>query len=334
MKQTALKLMHSGGAFAPFRFLNRNKVLILMYHRFAERAGGVSIAAADFESHLKYLNQHYNVVSLSEAVSQFRENGKAKKRTAVITIDDGYNDAYFVALPLLRKYAMPATLFVVTDFLDQNIWLWTDKLRYVLLNTQKPACEYQSGEKLITLQLTDRRSRFQVAGAINSCLKRIDNNEKDKAIEELAHSLQVSIPEIPTAEFAALNWDQARELEHGDVEIGSHTHTHPILTQIQPDRVRWELRKSKSRAEEMLQHEITLFCYPNGVSDDEIRTETKSSGYTSAVSAKPGLNGPKDDLFALRRIAADHDLPHFAQNTSGFEGLKNVFRFARSSEVS
>ena len=334
MKQAALKLLHSSGAFAPFRFWNRNKTLILMYHRFAERGGGVPIAAADFESHLKYLKQHYSVVSLSEAVSQFRENGKAEKHTAVITIDDGYSDAYIVAFPLLRKYAMPATLFVVTDFLDQNIWLWTDKLRFVLLNTQKTVCEYQSGEKLIAFQLKDRRSRLEAAGTLNSCLKRIENNEKEKAIEALAQSLQVSVPKIPTAEFAALSWDQARELEHGGVEIGSHTHTHPILTQIQADRVRWELRTSKSRAEEMLQHEVTLFCYPNGVSDAEIRSETKSSGYTSAVSATPGLSGPQDDLFALRRIAAEHDLPHFAQNSSGFEGLKNSLRFARSSEIS
>jgi peptidoglycan/xylan/chitin deacetylase (PgdA/CDA1 family) len=329
MKQIALKLMHSSGAFAPFRFLNRHKTLILMYHRFSDREDGISTSASDFEAHLKYLKEHYNVLSLGQAVTKFRTNGNARARDAVITIDDGYRDAYKVALPLLRKYQMPATIFVVTGFLDRKVWLWTDKLRFALLETKKQVCEYQTRERLIKLELSDRRSRIEGAAKINSYLKNIPDEEKEEVIQELAQSLQVSAPESPPAEFEALTWDELRKLEEGGIEIGSHTHTHPILTQVALDRVGQELRTSKARLEEMLSHEVPLFCYPNGINNREIREETRVSGYKAAVTATPGFSGAEDDIFMLSRIAADPDLPHFVQNTSGFELFKNSVRTQR-----
>lgn len=284
------------------------------------------MSAEDFEHHLRYLKRHYKVVSLSSAVSQFQSDGKVPSHTAVITIDDGYRDAYEVAFPLLHKYQMPAAIFVVTDFLDHNIWLWTDKLRFVLIRTQKQHFEYQLGETFIKRELTDRRSRLDAAAVINSYLKSIGNNEKDKAIDELSRFFDVPIPEQPTTEFEPLKWDELRKLERGGIEIGSHTRTHPILTKIPLAQVRWELRTSKARMEEMLGHEVPLFCYPNGIHNSDIRQETRLSGYTSAVSASPGFCDAEDDLFALRRISAERDLPHFAQDTSGFEGFKNYLR--------
>src|SRR5215212_7889377 len=130
MKQTVLNLMQASGAFAPFRLANRSKALIVMYHRFTGHEDGQAISARTFKEQLDYLQARYRLVPLS-FIGEVIAGGKSlPPGLAAITIDDGYGDAYEIAFPLLRERRAPATLFVVTDFVDRKIWIWPDKVRY------------------------------------------------------------------------------------------------------------------------------------------------------------------------------------------------------------
>ncbi len=326
MKQTVLNLLQAAGVFAPFRVLNRDRLLIVMYHRFGEEGDGFSTTASAFDRQLRYLKQHYNVMPLSTVALHLARGVEILSRTAVITIDDGYRDAYSMAAPLLRKYQLPATVFVVTDFVDRKSWLWTDKLRVLTLETDAKLVELEIAGKVLRFELDGRKSRLEAAAQANSLLKQLPDNEKEVAIKLCSSSLGVTIPEIPTEEFEAATWDELREMEGLGIEIGSHTVSHPILTKIEAGRVRRELRDSKVRLENVLGHEVSLFCYPNGISSDLIKSEVSLAGYKCAVSATPGLNNRRADLFALRRVPAEHDFPHFVQGISGFEELKNSLR--------
>ncbi|MGH9936390.1 MAG: polysaccharide deacetylase family protein, partial [Blastocatellia bacterium] len=113
------------------------------------------------------------------------------------------------------------------------------------------------------------------------------------------------------------------------VEIGSHTLTHPILTNIGDERLVGELRDSKSRLEEVLGRRVDLFCYPNGDNDERVQHEVARAGYRAAVTVVSGFNQRGDDPLTLRRIHTERDLAHFLQSTSGFEQLKNHVRTLR-----
>jgi len=76
-----------------------------------------------FESHLQYLKQHYVVVSLREVAEYLASGRPLPKRAVVITFDDGYQDNYEVAFPLLKKYDLHATIFVVTGFINGELAL-------------------------------------------------------------------------------------------------------------------------------------------------------------------------------------------------------------------
>lgn len=96
-------------------------VPILCYHRFVPGAGTgggkMVVSAASFGAQLDWLARNdYHVVPLSRLSAFLRGRQALPKRTVVITIDDGYESVYRVALPLLRQYGFPATLFVYTDF--------------------------------------------------------------------------------------------------------------------------------------------------------------------------------------------------------------------------
>lgn len=92
------------------------EVVCFVYHRFGDdRYPSTNVSLAHFESHLAYLRQEgFQVLTLSDAARYLRSDEPPRK-TAVITIDDGYSSFYENGLPLLEKYKYPATLFINTE---------------------------------------------------------------------------------------------------------------------------------------------------------------------------------------------------------------------------
>jgi peptidoglycan/xylan/chitin deacetylase (PgdA/CDA1 family) len=323
MKKRILKTIYNFGGFAPFHWAMREKLLILTYHRFSLDEETGKISAREFENHLSYLKQNNRILPLAETIEHLKRGKTLPPHATVITIDDGYRDAFEIAFPILQKYELPAALYAVTDFIEGKIWLWTDLMRYVLLNTKSERVEISFGEtdKIETV-LHDKTKRLETANRINSRLKKMPNAEKEKMIEKIARDLAVEIPAAPTAEFAALNVREAREMDAGFVKIESHTMTHPILPNVERAALDFEMRGSKKRLEEILDREIKHFCYPNGSFDEAARQAAIDAGYESATTTDYGFNSLQSDRFLLHRIDAQSAIESFAQSVSGFEAVK------------
>ncbi len=317
--------MYRLGAFAPFQWANRDKVLILMYHGFSREPHPHKISASEFDAHLDYLGKHHRVLPLSDVID-FLQNGKTlPPNTAVITIDDGYADAYDIAFPLLKEKQTPATVYAVTDFLDGKCWLWTDLMRYVLLKTESKNISIGFENELIEAALGDDLQRLETAGRINSRLKKLPDDLKDKKIADLARSLGVEIPAKPSGDFAAITWEQAREMDAANVRIESHTVQHPILTNIAGGRLDVELKSSKKRLEEMLDRPVENFCYPNGSFNENVKNAVENAGYKSATTTNYGFNDRQMNRFLLNRIDARAAIANFAQSASGFEAFRGQY---------
>lgn len=324
MKDALVSLMHSAGVFAPFRMANRSKALILMYHRFSDNEDLVSTSARCFTEQLDYAADHYRIVPLSVLAGYVRKGVAVPSGLAVITIDDGYRDSFDIAYPILRERKIPATAFVVTDFVDQATWLWTDKVRYLTSRAASSLLEANIDEQSLRIELEGRISRLKGAQRVNAELKLIADEAKDDAIRRIAASLDVPLPDAPPAEFLPLTWEQVREMDSNGIEIGSHTVTHPILTRISRERLRYELCESRSRLESALGHKVELLGYPNGDHDATVQEEAARAGYKCAVTADYGLNNGHSNPLALKRIHTERDLAHFVKNTCGFEQFRHM----------
>lgn len=322
LKTRALNFLTRSNAFALARFLNRHRFPILMYHRFSRKEEFGKTSQTTFESHLNYLTKHYRLISLDELVEYGHKGESVPPRSVAITIDDGYRDFYDVAFPVLKKFDLPATLYVVTGFIDGKNWIWTDKARYICGNTAVKRCEIIIGGKKIELRLSDSHSRLEAAGSINSELKKMPDEEKDSMLLDFASRMGVTVPNLPSDEFGPLGWDKAREMLEDKIYIGSHTANHPILTNVSDDALEMELRMSKSTLEEKLQTASVHFCYPNGNVSKRERDAAEQAGYVSAVTTELRLCENGDDLFSLPRIDAEPEMHRFVQATSGFDRLK------------
>ena len=300
------------------------QAMILTYHRFGRQEGGVRISAQAFAQQLAYLKAHYRPVPLSQLAAWLSSDKPIPSRLAAVTIDDGYHDAYDVAFPLLRKYRVPATVFVVSDFVEGKRWLWTDQSRYLTARALASPSDFRRRRCSLELFLGSAASREAAAEKINAALKALPEDAVNDALQRLAKELDVPLPAQPPAQFASIDWEQAREMADGGVEIGSHTVTHPILPCLNNERLQEELRQSKTHIEAELRRKVESFCYPNGDYDSRALLEAASAGYQCAVTTESGWNDRQSNPLALRRIHGEYDLPHFVQSTSGFERVMST----------
>jgi peptidoglycan/xylan/chitin deacetylase (PgdA/CDA1 family) len=322
MKQGLLQMMSVTGMFDLFRLLNRNRALILTYHRFSANGYGEHTSAAAFNEQLAYLKAHYQVVPLSRIVERLSVNGSLPPGMAAITIDDGYSDSYEIAYPLLKRYGVPATIFLVTDFVERYVWMWTDKIRYITAQACPQGLAITIDGEPLRFELDDHGSRVAASERINAALKRLSEEMKEETIKELASLLDVIIPATPPDDFSAVSWEEVHEMARIGIEFGSHTLTHPILTNVGDEQLRQELTESRTHIEAVLRRRVDQFCYPNGNYNERVAREVARAGYGSAVTTVSGLVEAGDEPFTLRRIHTEFDLPHFLQSTSGFEQLK------------
>lgn len=327
MKQALLSVAAGSGAFMPFRVAHRREALIITYHRFAPAEGVPdTIAAPVLYAQLEYLTRHYQVVPLAWLADRLAAGTPPPGALAAITIDDGYDDVHDVALPVFRRFGVPATVFAVTGFLDDECWIWTDKTRHVLARTAEPRLDLTIAGRQMACTLETAGARRRAAARINRLLKAIPDDAKEAALATLAERLAVPLPGQAPPGMRPLTWQQARALLAAGIDIGSHTVSHPMLTLIDPRRLTRELADSRARLREELAAPVDLFCYPNGGVNPAVRGAVIQAGYRAAVTTVPGFNDAQTDAFGLRRIHTESDLPHFIQSTSGFEQFKARLR--------
>jgi peptidoglycan/xylan/chitin deacetylase (PgdA/CDA1 family) len=259
---------------------------------------------------------------LTEAVARICGGGKLPERSAVITIDDGYHDFYNIAFPVLKRFGVPATIYLVTEFVAGNCWIWTDKARYILSRTSTDKLAFEINGKAFDKVLGKAESRLALAALLNSELKELSDEEKEVRLDELSNHLNVSVPDHPPGEYSALSWDQTRGFGAEGIEIGSHTATHPILTNVDSARLECELNKSKTAIQTELGSDTIHFCYPNGNVSPRERHAAEAAGYASAVTTEIRLCENSEDPFLIPRIDAEPELHRLVQATSGFDRFK------------
>ncbi len=121
-----------------FWWASRHYVVpIMMYHHVnkIDPSRQDTVSPERFEWHMAYLKKHhFNVLPLGTLVQVIQEGKPLPRRSVVITFDDGYENNYVYAFPILKKYGFPATIFVITDVLNTKEYLTTAQMKEMLAN--------------------------------------------------------------------------------------------------------------------------------------------------------------------------------------------------------
>ncbi len=312
-------------ALAPVaRWATRQRPRILMYHRFGpDDPRKLDVAALDQQ--LGFLKRHFNVCPLRDIVARLRSGAAPDPSSVALTVDDSYADFGEYAYPVFRKHGIPVTIFVVSEFASGRLWFWWDAIRY-LVNTAE-AGEYRLDEPAtqFSLRLGAADSRNAAWSELAAISLSLAPEARDHYLSCLQDVFAITLPDAPTPEFAALDWNALQSLDPDIVEIGAHTRTHPILSQCDSDRILDEIAGSRHAIEAQLGRPVTSFCYPNGEPQDvdqRCMDAARYAGYESAVMACGGMVSGNANLFALERMSASHRHDEFASDVSGIAHLR------------
>ena len=325
----------AGRVGAPLaRAITQSPARVLMYHRFGP--GPRRLDAVAFERHLQYLVRHFEVRPLDEVARSLGSDRGVRRQPVALTVDDGYADFAEVAYPLLQRYGVPATVFVVTRFLDGNFWLWFDAVHYLVHHARATAAEVSLPSAHLTLDLSSAAARERAWSEIGEQCLRMDPATRQAAIDALETALDVPLPALPTGDYRAMSWEQLSRLDADLVTVGSHTRTHPVLSRCSDEYIGHEVSLSKQEVEERLGRLVTAFCYPNGQPEDYDRRcidAVRAAGYRCATVAH-GAVSPGADVYTLRRMAAPFDVAAFERAVDGVTQLADQWRAWRLGTAS
>jgi peptidoglycan/xylan/chitin deacetylase (PgdA/CDA1 family) len=108
--------------------LLHNAAVVVAFHRIddTEDPDGLTLGPDMFERYCRFFRRHFRVTSLGELVDRL-EQGRTVSRHLVLTFDDGYLDNYEHAAPVLERLGLPATFFVVTQWIGTDVVAWWDR---------------------------------------------------------------------------------------------------------------------------------------------------------------------------------------------------------------
>lgn len=290
-----------------------NRVSIYMYHGVTEAPlefeDWCFIDSSSFHWQLKALREHFDIVSLIEAVERLRRR-KIDRPTAVITLDDGFQNNYDVAYPIFQELGLPATIFVTTGFVDTDDTLWYCRLHRALAASTKKTLEWDG----IFFDLLAPGAKARVSAEIQARLKRFPQS---RLLEEvrcivlmLGDDPDDSIP--PESCYRMLSREAISVMARsGLIEFGAHTVSHAILSLLSTEERYNEIRPSVAAVQGLTGQPCRLFAYPNGLAQDYNEDSMKileACKIQAAVTAIDGFNDPETPLMELRRLGVGADL--------------------------
>ena len=300
--------------------LYRKHLSILMYHAVIRDPLHVPdwcfLDEQSFRKQIEYVKRHFQVVPLSEAIKRL-SSGSLDEPTLVLTFDDGYQNNYEVAFPILCQYDCPATIFLTTSFIDSDQMPAFCRLNLAMTRTSKRSLQWKG----TSYDLSTPVAKSQASIALHQVLKASHPNAIDSLVTDIARSLEAD----PDRKFDSaspyhiLRTDGIQKMvKSGLISFGGHTHNHTILSRLSPIEQQQEIAESIKGVEVSTGKTCESFAYPNGSRDDYDRSSVEllqSLGVGIAVSTIAGSNTIETPRMELRRYGIGPDV-NFARFTS------------------
>lgn len=233
---TALALPQRAATQAPSDSL---RVPILVYHSVAPHHPGqtaeqqqLDVDTSVFAEQMSYLADHgYRVISLGTLIAALEGKDPVPDHAVVITFDDGWQNQFHYAFPVLRRLGLTATFFVYTKPIGRDDSLY-------------------------------------------------------------------------------MNWSQLREMQDAGMTIGSHSRTHPMLTNADV-ALRDEVETSRAEIQRNLGTTPEFFAYPYGAWNAVAADAVRAAGYRGARAYPRGPWNTAADVYSLRSILVTDDMGSF-----------------------
>jgi peptidoglycan/xylan/chitin deacetylase (PgdA/CDA1 family) len=279
----------------------RRGVVVITLHRVlpdeqcdsARLQPGMVVRASSFQGLLQYIRDNCKPVLPGEVIAGAGHEPPHRPRVA-LTFDDGWKDNFEIAFPLSRGYQAPFTVFLCPQMIDGQDGFWTSKVNTLWWTA------HEAGKLDLVHTLCGGGENGSAAALIES-LKHTHPKERKAFIARLQAALAPYTRETAPNQDRLMTWADVKEMANAGIAFGSHTNTHPILTDISDRDAAQEMTESKSAIEAQL-NTCPWFAYPNGDWSQSVRDLAARAGYQVAFANSPGIWETGTDRFSVPRI--------------------------------
>lgn len=280
---------------------NRNRLLVLGYHNVESTWRWPASPGSGFRSfarQMAVLRRTTNVVSLEKALQSLDTGRPLPPRAVAITFDDGYRDNLTLAVPLLSRLRIPATVFLVPGFLSGQVHAWWERLAWATSHARVGSVDFEGRR----FDLSGTSDRILALDIIEEMLKGRNHAARQSAVETLVGALDPDRSYYADELF--MDWGDARGLVRAGISIGSHTMRHAILAHESEESQREDLCESRRLLQDHLQTPIKTLAYPNGGRNDYNSTTVaaaRGAGYSHAVTTWGRISSPETPAYEICR---------------------------------
>lgn len=281
---------------------NKDSISVLTYHGVVSDSHTINdycfIKQSDFDEQMKYLSENFHVKNTDDA---YLNESSSEKPVAVITFDDGFMNNFEYAFPILKKYRLPATIFLSTKFIDTDETIWFCRVIQIIESCEIDEIVWDG----IKLKIRTNEEKRLASSKIQEDLKLKSPCEIDKELDRLCEQLNVRFS-ISGSPYQMLTGENIKEmLDSGLIHFGAHTHKHAILSRLSEADAKKEVMTSISEVERITGVACKTFAYPNGGINDYSESHKqllKDLNVKTSFSMKDGLSSRKDEYLELQRL--------------------------------
>ncbi len=335
------RLIAAGLVCSPCRYFFasalRGTVTIFMLHRMADPSRGVKGHSTEgLNLFLKLLKSNgHQFISLSDAIEGIKGLQQLPRKAVVFTMDDGFYDQAEIAAPIFIHHQCPATIFLITGFLDNDLWPWDDQIAHMLNTTTLQDISLTVDQQTVNLQIKNDLDRNISINHLRELCKTSAESTIKKVVNRLSEITQIDIS-MPPPGYAPMSWTQARELECSGISFAPHSVSHRIFSRMSQDHAEAEITTSWQRLESELIKPLKVFCFPTGRYAQDFGPRevdmVRTAGFHAAVSANPGYakiitsHSASNSVYYLPRFSYDDNLTDMQQYAFGVERAKQILR--------
>ena len=264
----------------------RSHVPILYYHSIDETNSLLSISESDFYWQMSYLkDEGFKAVSLRSLFEEYIKKNRDVDRIVVLNLDDGFQNNFLKALPILLKFGHSATIFLTTDYIGGTAtWIKRD-LAKVITNFSDAGLLEPANISKLNINFGRLRSMYPFLAGLS-----------DEELREEVYRLSLM------ADLPLMSWEEVKEMSSFGVDFGAHSCSHPHFSKLELGEIREEVFGSKVAIESKIGRKVQFFCYPYGGVDSRTRKVLQEAEFCGACTSVSGVFDPGSGPYSMSRF--------------------------------
>lgn len=257
-----------------------------------------------FLSYLKNIKKNFNILSLKEIIFRIENNQNLPRNSCAITFDDGFENNYSVAAPILDELKIPTTFFFSSDFIENNNMSWIDKIELCFEKKKNFTLKLPWFKKKIDIK--NKKTKLKILHSIRANVKNNFLYKENEIVNSIYKQCKQKTVNYSNSDIdKKINWHQVKKMsQHYLFDIGGHSHHHISFGSLTKRKIVYEIDKSFELFKKRLGIILEYYSYPEGQKNDFnqfVINKLRDKKIKFCPTAIDGINNKKTDFFKLRR---------------------------------